>query len=145
MIDPLSRRAARCAALALLAAAPARAQEDEIPWFRGDFDSALVRARQGGQRVLVYFWIDGSRHCSRLYGDVRFTDLKANLLHFRVVYENILFASPEGWEKEKPGNERHTARAAYYRYIEAQLADVNAKLDRLAEMPRRWMPESASR
>ena len=80
-----------------------------------------------------------SEAVGELYNDVRFTDLKANLLHFRVVYENILFARPEGWDEERPNDARHMARAAYYRYIEAQLADVKAKLRRLRSMPR---PES---
>jgi hypothetical protein len=76
-----------------------------------------------------------TRKFDRILFDPRFTDLHANLEHFRDVYAEIL---TEGEEIIAGGflplrslrYLRFTKR--YFQYIEAQLADVDAMLERIA-------------
>jgi hypothetical protein len=72
-----------------------------------------------------------------LFRDPRNTELETNLLHFERLYARILEERPAERRKLPGGDERREARAAYYDYVEAQLEDVRAKLERLREMPRR--------
>lgn len=62
------------------------------------------------------------------------TDLEANLLHFQQRYTNILAERPENWRADEESDAEDRARDHYWRYIEAQLADVNEKLTRLRAM-----------
>ncbi|MDJ0851394.1 MAG: hypothetical protein QNK04_23715 [Myxococcota bacterium] len=70
-----------------------------------------------------------------LFDVPEFTDLEANLLHFQELYGKVLAERPEDWDVDTSGDARSTARAHYYRYIQAQLEDVNAKLRRLRSLP----------
>ncbi len=76
-----------------------------------------------------------SRRVNDLYDDPRFTDLEANLLHFQGLYGRILAARPADWEAEPGADAEQTAREHYYRYIEAQLEDVDDKLRQLRSLP----------
>ncbi len=64
-----------------------------------------------------------------------YTDLEANLLHFQELYGRVLAERPADWEADVSADAKSTARTHYYRYIEAQLEDVNAKLRQLRRLP----------
>jgi hypothetical protein len=77
------------------------------------------------------------REVGELFRDPRNTDLEANLIHFEKLYARILEERPADRRKLPEGDERRKIRAAYYDYVEAQLEDVRAKLERLRGMPHR--------
>ena len=68
---------------------------------------------------------------SELFDEPRATDLGANLLHFQQLYSRVLAERPSGWKVGRGASADQRARDHYYRYIEAQLADVNDKLELL--------------
>ena len=41
----------------------------ESEWHSGPLEPALERARAESRRLLLYFWMDGSQHCARLWGE----------------------------------------------------------------------------
>jgi len=41
----------------------------EISWYSGTYESATLEAGRRGKPLLVYFWMDGSEHCTRLFQD----------------------------------------------------------------------------
>ena len=53
--------------LAFAAAAPLAAQAAKVVWHDGAFDGTLAQAKASGRSVLVYFWMEGSQHCSDLW------------------------------------------------------------------------------
>ena len=69
-----------------------------------------------------------------LFDDPRNTDLEANLLHFEQLYGRILAQRPPDWRADSEDSADRRSRAHYYRYIEAQLADVKKKRARLRAM-----------
>ena len=76
-----------------------------------------------------------SRKVEALYGLPRYTELEANLLHYQKLYAEILADRPEDWRSRPRDTAKRRARAHYYTYIEAQLADVNEKLAKLRTLP----------
>ena len=63
----------------LLLAHPALAgpaSDDGIEWVHSDLEAALTQARGGGKGVAIYFWMEGSAFCSRMYGET-LTDPRA--------------------------------------------------------------------
>jgi hypothetical protein len=77
-----------------------------------------------------------SRRAAAMFGEDRYTQIKANLLYYKRRYEAILKKRPEGSDKQEPWwSSSMKARKKYYEYIETQLQDVNNKLNRLASIP----------
>jgi len=68
---------------------------------------------------------------SELFDDPHAIELETNLLHFQELYSRVLAERPAGWKLEPRASADLRARDHYYRYIEAQLADVNEKLELL--------------
>ena len=71
---------------------------------------------------------------NELFDEPHFTDLEANLRHFQQLYGRALAGRPAEAELQTDRSAEHRARDHYYRYIEAQLADVNRKLEQLAAL-----------
>lgn len=44
-------------------------EQEKITWFDGPFLTARGRARVEGRWLFVYFWMEGSQHCDRLWQD----------------------------------------------------------------------------
>lgn len=74
------------------------------------------------------------RRVNALVDDPRNTDLEANLRHFQVLYREILAGRPPGFEVQPDDDAKTRARAHYYDYVEAQLAEVNEMLERLGAL-----------
>ena len=71
----------------------------------------------------------------KIFDDSRYTSVSENLIYFQKRYQEILEDRPEDWDKSTSWkNPYREARQKYYRYIEAQLEDVNAKLSQLADI-----------
>ena len=85
------------------------------------------------------------RRVDSLFDEPRNTDLETNLVYFRGLYQGILEGRPVDWNDALEGDEREAARAVYYRYIEAQLADVNDKIERLGRVRSRPDARAADR
>ncbi|MEM7310124.1 MAG: hypothetical protein AAF682_25840 [Planctomycetota bacterium] len=47
--------------------APTATDEEGIPWFQGPFSNALGQASREEQPLFVYFWIEGSDFCTRVF------------------------------------------------------------------------------
>jgi len=73
-----------------------------------------------------------SNRIVRMYEKPRYTDFEANLKYFKTRYEEILASRRKNWDKADPDDDYAMTRVSYYNYIEAQLRDVNAKLQQLA-------------
>ncbi len=74
-----------------------------------------------------------SRRIGKMYNEPRYTELAANLEFYKGRYEKILAKRPADWDQG--GDDYSETRRLYYRYIEAQLADVNDKLRLLGVAP----------
>jgi len=46
-----------------------RGADGGIPWFQGPHMSALGKARSEGRPLMLYFWMEGSDPCTRLFGE----------------------------------------------------------------------------
>jgi hypothetical protein len=75
-----------------------------------------------------------SRKIGELYSDPRNTEVEANLLYYRDRYEKILKERTTPWNEVQAKSKYEKARAAYYGYIEEQLADVVKKLEILPRL-----------
>jgi hypothetical protein len=75
-----------------------------------------------------------SRNVGDLFEDPVYTDLEKNLLHFQELYGRILAERSADWEATERDSADRRARDHYYRYIEAQLEDVDRKLERLGDL-----------
>lgn len=51
----------------ILSLTPTTPPPAELTWFEGSLDQAVAQAREKDSHVLVYFWRNGSDHCSSLY------------------------------------------------------------------------------
>jgi hypothetical protein len=68
------------------------------------------------------------RKIRRIADDPNFTDMEANLHHFKEIYQGILSERPDDWDVVPEGDDVRTLRKNYYTYIEEQLTDVKRKL-----------------
>ena len=73
-----------------------------------------------------------SRRINNMYEDFRYTDVEENLLYYRERYRKALSRRPSNWDQVDDKDQRSKVQRAYYEYIEAQLADVDRKLQQLA-------------
>jgi hypothetical protein len=64
----------------------------------------------------------------RISDNPDFTDMKANLEHFKSLYEEVIAGRPDDWDYTPKGDPVRASRKQYYEYIETQLEDVNRKL-----------------
>lgn len=60
--------------------APAPPPQPEIAWFQGPHMSALGKARKERKPVALYFWMDGSAQCSRMFTETLQEDAVADAL-----------------------------------------------------------------
>lgn len=76
-----------------------------------------------------------SRRVTNMFGEDRYTQIKANLLYYKQRYEAILKKRPKDWDQQESWWSSYMkTRKKYYEYIEDQLRDVNEKLARLASI-----------
>ncbi len=78
-----------------------------------------------------------SRRIGKMFVDMRYTHVEANLRYYQSLYAKILHERPPDWGEVPEGDDRSLVRRAYYRYIDAQLADVERKLQQLSVSPHR--------
>ena len=52
----------------------------ELDWIAGGLEAALSKARAEDKLTLIYFWMDGSEHCARQYGETLMNDQASTLL-----------------------------------------------------------------
>jgi hypothetical protein len=72
-----------------------------------------------------------SRRIGKMFDDLRYTDMEANLRYYHGLYDRIMRKRPSNWDHVTEGDPRSFTRRAYYQYIAAQLADVERKLQQL--------------
>ena len=66
-----------------------------------------------------------------LFRQPRNTQVEANLLYFKQLYQKILDQRPAGWDQPNPEDAYAATRKSYFEYIEGQLVDVDRKLAQL--------------
>ncbi len=83
----------------VLAATVLRSSDDEnsstTEWVHGPLDQALAKAQAKDQWVLIYFWMEDSEFCQRLYGDTLLQE-KAVAEMQNFVCLNAPITEPEG-------------------------------------------------
>ena len=69
-----------------------------------------------------------SKKIDDLFRQPHATQVEANLLYYRQLYQRILDKRPAGWDTPDAGDTTAITRKKYFEYVEEQLEDVDRKL-----------------